>query len=114
MSLALRCYAPVQFEEEQAVEPMKPMQPMKPMEAGPAWWPEEFGSPASSGAQDGTRYAFFPDHRRLAIQRDGEVSLYDTGEHRISGVSQDGGGGRPLSFASQAGEVTLDRMRRVG
>lgn len=91
------------------------MRPMKPMEAGPAWWPEELGQPASSGAQDHTRYAFFPDRRRLAIQRDGEVSLYDTGDHRIGGVSQDGGGGdRPLAFTSQTGEVTLDQMDRVG
>ena len=95
------------------MKPMQPMEPMEPMEAGAAWWPEDLGQPASSGAQNEMRYAFFPDHRRLAIQRGGEVSLYDTGEHRIGGVSQEGGG-RPLAFSSQAGEVTLDQMERVG
>ncbi|MBD0274901.1 MAG: hypothetical protein ICV73_23625 [Acetobacteraceae bacterium] len=92
---------------------MKPMQPMRPMEAGPAWWPEGLGQPASSGAQNGTRYAFFPDRRRLAVQGDGRVLLYDTGDRRIGGVSQNGGGDRPLVFTSQAGEVTLDQMRHV-
>lgn len=67
------------------MEPMKPMHPMKPMEAGPAWWPDGLGQPASSGGQNGTRYAFFPDHRRLAVERDGKVTLYDSGDHRIGG-----------------------------
>lgn len=91
------------------------MKPMQPLEAGPAWWPGELGQPASSGAQNDTRYAFFPDHRRLAVRRGdgGAVELYDTGEHRIGGVSQ-GGGDRPLAFASQRGEVTLEQMERVG
>ena len=95
------------------MEPMKPMQPMKPMEAGPAWWPDGLGQPASSGGQNGTRYAFFPDHRRLAVERDGKVTLYDSGDHRIGGVSQEQGGGGTLAFTSQHGEVTLDRMKRV-
>ena len=91
------------------------MQPMKPMEAGPAWWPEDLGHPASSGGQNDVRHAFFPDRRRLAIRRDGAVSLYDTADHRIGGVPQHGGGGgRPLAFPSQVGEVTLDGLERVG
>ena len=91
------------------------MKPMQPMDFGPAWWPDELGQPASSGGQNDTRYAFFPDHRRLAIQRNGEVALYDSGDHRIQGVSQEGGvGDRPLAFTSQEGEVTLDRLERVG
>ena len=96
------------------MEPMKPMQPMKPMDSGPAWWPDDLGQPASSGGQDGVRYAFFPDRRRLAVQRDGRVTLYASGGPRITGVSQGGGGDRPLTFTSQAGEVTLDRLKAVG
>jgi hypothetical protein len=95
------------------MEPMKPMQPMKPMESGPAWWPDDLGQPASSGGQNDVRYAFFPDHNRLAIERDGKVTLYDSGDHRIQGVSQEGGGDRPLAFTSQHGEVTLEQLRRV-
>src|SRR3712207_9238776 len=101
--------------EESTVEPMKPMQPMKPMEAGPAWWPDELRQPASSGAQNDTRYAFFPDHRRLAIKRGEEVPLSDPGDRRIGGVSPDGGGGdRRLAFSRPDGEVTLAQMVRVG
>ncbi len=99
---------------ERSLEPMKPTQPMKPMDSGPAWWPDDLGQPASSGGQNDVRYAFFPDHRRLAVQRDGKVTLYDSGDHRISGVSQRGGGDRPLAFSSDKGEVTLDRLREVG
>jgi len=38
------------------------------------WWPAGLGSPASSGAQNDLRYAFFPGPRRLAIQQ-GFVTL---------------------------------------
>src|ERR1700722_15061370 len=33
------------------------------------WWPAELGNPASAGAQNDLRYAFFSDPRRLAIQQ---------------------------------------------
>lgn len=95
------------------MEPMAPMKPMAP--PAPPWWPEGLRNPASSGAQDGLRYAFFPDQRRLAIERHGRVTQYDTGEHRISGVSQQrkGSGGLPR-FTSQHGEVALGALRQVG
>ena len=44
---------------------MKPMQPMRPMGEGAAWWPEHLGRPASSGGQNGTRYAFRVRARNL-------------------------------------------------
>ncbi len=93
---------------------MEPMRPMQQMDAGPAWWPDDLGQPASSGGQGGIRYAFFPDRRRLAVERDGAVALYDSGDHRIGGVSQGQDGGGTLAFTSQHGEVALDQMRRVG
>ncbi len=89
------------------------MKPMKPMDFGPAWWPKEFGQPASSGGQNDVRYAFFPDARRLAIQRDGAVTLYDSGDHRISRVSQQQGVTGLLTFTSQHGEVRLENLRKV-
>jgi len=92
---------------------MKPMQPMKPMDLGPAWWPDELGQPATSGGQDDVRYAFFPDARRLAIQRDGAVTLYDSGDHRIGGVSQQQGGEGSLTFTSQKGKVRLEDLRKL-
>lgn len=74
---------------------------------GGRWWPEELGQPTSSGAQNGQRYAVFPDKRRLAIERDGRVTLHDTGDHRIGGVSQQQGSSSNLSFSSGFGSISL-------
>ena len=71
------------------------------------WWPAELGSPASTGAQNNLHYACFPDQRRLAIRHDGQVSVYDTGEHRITGFSQQQSGDQSLTFTSQFGLVRV-------
>ncbi len=78
---------------------------------GGEWWPAGLGAPASAGAQDGMRYAYFPDSRRLAVETGDGIALYDTGEHRISGVSQSNGS---LGFTGQFGTVDLGRLQRVG
>jgi hypothetical protein len=77
---------------------------------GGEWWPAGLGDPASTGAQDGLRYAYFPDSRRLAVDAGSGVALYDTGEHRITGVSQANGS---LGFTGPSGAVALDRLRRI-
>ncbi|WP_256354452.1 MULTISPECIES: hypothetical protein [unclassified Variovorax] len=97
------------------MKPMKPMEAMKPM-APPdsSWWPKGLSDPSSSGQQDGMRYAFFPAQRRLAVERDGRLAQYETGDHRITGVSQTGGsapGG--ATFTSQNGEVDLSTLKRA-
>lgn len=71
------------------------------------WWPAELGEPASAGAQNEMRYAFFPASRRLAIQQGGRVRVYDAGDHRLSGFSQQQGGDQTLSFTSQFGLVNV-------
>ncbi len=71
------------------------------------WWPAELGSPASTGAQNNLHYACFPDQRRLAIRHDGRVSVYDTGEHRIMGFSQQQSSDQSLTFTSQFGLVRV-------
>jgi hypothetical protein len=71
------------------------------------WWPAELGDPASTGAQNDLRYAFFPGPRRLAIREDGRVRVYDTGDHRLSGFSQQQGGDQSLTFTSQFGLVRV-------
>ena len=78
------------------------------------WYPAELGVPASSGSQNNFRYAFFPSTRRLAIELDGHLSVFDTDDHTIGGVSQqqETGGGR-VTFTSQYGVVDLARLRRV-
>lgn len=88
-------------------------QPVAAPSGGGQWWPAELGTPSSNGAQNDMRYAYFPDARRLAVQHHGRLSLYDTGEHRIAGVSQQQGGTRSLAFTGQHGPVSLDGLRRV-
>jgi hypothetical protein len=102
------------------MKPMRPMEPMKPMEplfkGGNPWWPADLGEPALAGGQNDLRYAYFPGKRRLAVSRGGRVELYDTGEHDITGVSQQqsgGAGGADPVFSSQHGRVELSRLRRV-
>ena len=80
---------------------------------GGNWWPTEFGSPSSSGAQNDMRYAFFPNSRRLVIGAHGQTTTYDTGEHMISGVSQQQSGSQSLVFTSQFGTVRLEELNRI-
>ncbi len=101
------------MEPMKPMKPMAPMKPMKPSDFGPAWWPTDLGEPFTSGAQNGARYAFFPDARRLLIEEDGKLTTYDTGAHQISGVSQTQSSGRHLAFASQDGEVKLAELRQI-
>ena len=92
------------------------MTPMKPMKAPERWWSEELGeNPNSAGGQNETRYAFFRDKNRLALDLgDGNVQVYDTGDHRISGVQQhQSSSGRKVTFTSQHGEVALEKLKPV-
>lgn len=70
-------------------------------------WPAELGSPSSSGSQNNLRYAVFPFTRRLAVDQGGVVTVYDTGDHQIGGVSQQQSGDQSLTFTSQYGLVRL-------
>jgi hypothetical protein len=78
-----------------------------------SWWPGELGRPGSSGSQDNSRYAVFPQARRLAVQSGGgSVRVYDTLGHVIGGVQQGGLPGR-LSFTSQHGTFTVGSLPLV-
>jgi len=82
------------------------------IEAGTAgsnqWWPTDLGSPFSSGAQNNIRYAVFPN--RLAVELNGQVSIYDTLDHTIGGVSQQQGGNDSLTFNSQWGVINVSSL----
>jgi hypothetical protein len=71
------------------------------------WWPADLGTPASTGAQNDVRYAYFAHARRLAIEMNGRVTVYDTLDHRIGGFSQQQSRGGSLSFHSQHGLVDV-------
>ncbi|MFM8332105.1 MAG: SHOCT domain-containing protein, partial [Candidatus Methylumidiphilus sp.] len=74
------------------------------------WWPGDLGSPSSSGAQNNLRYAIFPASRRLAIDLNGAVTVYDTLDHQIGGVGQQQGGGASFTFTSQYGLVPVSSL----
>jgi hypothetical protein len=74
------------------------------------WWPGGLGWPNSTGAQNNVRYAWFEQARRLAIDVNGTVTVYDTLEHRIGGFSQQQSYGGSLTFTSQYGLVDVGSL----
>ena len=76
-------------------------------------WPAGLGRPAAVGAQNDLRYAVFPETRRLVIDDQGTLSVYDTGSHRIFGVAQAQSADRTLTFTSQDGLVRIADLPRV-
>lgn len=74
------------------------------------WWPREYGQPDASSAQNGRRYAYFAEAQRLVVETEGVRQIYDTGNHRITGFSQQSG---ELRFRSQLGSFGLSELRRV-
>ena len=72
------------------------------------WWPVELGNPFSSGAQNNTRYAIFQN--RLAVDVNGQVTVYDTLDNNISGISQQQGGNDSLTFSSQYGTILVSTL----
>ncbi|GHC80163.1 hypothetical protein GCM10007320_21660 [Pseudorhodoferax aquiterrae] len=73
----------------------------------PDWWGPTLRWPDSTGSQNGTRYANFAQARRLAIEANGVVTIYDTLDHQIGGFSQQQSYGGSLSFNSQYGLIDV-------
>ena len=82
--------------------------PEAPGRASGRWWPAELGFPNGSGGQ--TRYAYFNPARRLAVELSGHVTVYDSLDHEISGVSQQQGSQGWLTFISQYGTVSVSSL----
>ncbi|MBU1658730.1 SHOCT domain-containing protein [bacterium] len=72
------------------------------------WWPTDLGSPFSSGSQNNIRYAIFP--HRLAVEMNGQITVYDTLDNNIGGVSQQQGGDTSLTFSSQYGTISVSTL----
>ena len=75
------------------------------------WWPAALGPPTAVGGQNSLRYAVFP--RRLAICDTGKVEIYDTGNHRISGIAQAQSPGQTMTFTSQDGLIRLSDLVKL-
>lgn len=71
------------------------------------WWGTDLRWPNSTGAQNGVRYAYFAQARRLAIEVNGKVTIYDTLDHQIGGFSQQQSHGASLGFNSQYGLIDV-------
>jgi Short C-terminal domain len=84
--------------------------PETPGRASGQWWPAELEFPNGTGAQNQVRYAYFSEKHRLAIELNGHVTVYDTLDHQISGVSQQQGRGGSLTLTSQHGTVSVSTL----
>jgi hypothetical protein len=78
-----------------------------------AWWGADFGQLSATGSQNDIRYAYFAATRRLAIKTDNELTIYDTADHAIRGVSQQQSGPASITFVSQYGVIPVDTLRVV-
>lgn len=96
-------------QQQTAAGPAGPVSLFVPAASGISsdWWPADLGRPNSTGAQNNVRYAFFAQPRRLAIEVNGKMTLYDTLAHQINGFSQQQSSGASLTFASQHGLVAV-------
>lgn len=100
----------------QVVPPPPPQKPGVPGQVSSnwsQWWPSELGSPNTSGSQNQYRYAYFAGMRRLAIADGQSVTVYNTLDHHIGGVSQQQGGVAGVGFTSQYGNVDLRTLPLV-
>jgi hypothetical protein len=75
-----------------------------------SWWPKQLGTPNATGEQNNVRYAYFGDSGRLAVEANGQLNVYDTGEHRISGFSQQQTPAGAVVFSTPAGTVSLSSL----
>jgi hypothetical protein len=100
--------SPVGAQRTPASEPRQGMREDRSSSA--AWWPASLGSPSAVGGQNDVRYAAFPTSRRLVVERQGRMTIYDTADHVISGVSQAQSGGSTLRFSSQHGDLDIDDL----
>jgi len=78
-----------------------------PLTTASNWWPAELGTPNMTGAQNQMRYAYFADKKRLVIEIKGQLTVFDTLDHQLSGVSQQQGTSNTLTFTSQHGTLDL-------
>ena len=105
--------------QTQAKEPssmqFKPFMPMHEMtfSAQEPWWPQEFGTPTASGAQNTLQYVYFAQKKRLVIRLDQRVAVYDTQDHQINGVSQQQDAKQKVTFRSQKGELSLSLLKKL-
>lgn len=106
-------YGGTQQQQNNSAGPIGPVSLFVPPAPGTSghWWPADLGSPVGTGAQNNVRYAYFAAPRRLAIEINGRVTVYDTLDHQISGFSQQQSSGGSLSFSRAQVANTCDAFK---
>jgi hypothetical protein len=80
----------------------------------PSWWPEEYGSPSSTGGQNDFQYAYFPSRQRLVVNQQNTLHVFDTTGHFIGGFSQQQQPGiQGFCFSSQQGTFFVTNLRPI-
>ena len=99
-------------QQQNSSGPTGPVSLFVPPPAGSSgnWWPAGLQFPTSTGSQNNVRYAYFATIRRLAIEVNGHVTLYDTLDHQIGGFSQQQSVGGSITFTSQYGLVDVNTL----
>jgi len=99
-------------QQQNSSGPIGPVSLFVPPPAGSSgnWWPAGLQFPTSTGSQNNVRYAYFATIRRLAIEVNGHVTLYDTLDHQIGGFSQQQSVVGSITFTSQYGLVDVNTL----
>ena len=95
-------------EEEKAAAPKKSKTDKKAE--------QEYSSPAFSGSQNGSKYAYFAAENVLVVEleQDGKITKYSTKGFPLTGVQQSqDNGGRSLSFTYPGGTVTVKDLKKI-
>lgn len=91
----------------------EPSEPLVQHPRSSDWWPAGFGNPSSIGSQNAMRYAFFPSSRRLVVDDNGSISVFDTDEHVITGAGQQQSQEQSLTFSTIKGALDLKSLRKL-
>ena len=105
-------YSDMGGQQQNSSGPTGPVSLFVPPPAGSSgnWWPAGLQFPNSTGSQNNMRYAYFATIRRLAIEVNGHVTLYDTLDHQFGGFSQQQSVGGSITFTSQYGLVDVKTL----
>ena len=91
------------------VRALRPQQPVSN-----SGWPLELGIASTSGTSAEMRYAYFPQHRRLAVEWRGVLTIYDTAEYQFRGMLQAHSAETVgISIFTQRGRVRLTDLATV-
>jgi hypothetical protein len=77
------------------------------------WPPTSLRRPTISGAHGTLKFAFFADKRRLLIESEGSLQIFDCGAHQIREVDEIVGERPTLEFISQNGRHPICELKLI-